>query len=499
MVARQQNNPALIPGLADVTQKMRGWIKSASAAADGGSTVPMGPDREAPLNVAMGAAEYEMYTTKATLLAQVREQAQANGGRPTLEQYRLACDAFAQTDQGKEMVALGKWNPKSYADLSGQDLSGFNISEPKVANLPSHSKNGRAYQVGKNYDANDFDGDHQINSAPINDFYDAISFRGASLRDAMVEPATSFNSQIAEAKNLDNITFRGMEVGDTFTFAASRETYKNAKLEEVNGGTILFAKNTRVDGLEIEGKSASIGIESGASIEHITATDKFRVIKFEMAQGARVEHSDLEQVTISMASIMAGSTFNDVQFGNVKGLDFSGVTLTNVSIDGVPIKSASQLAEFGATADSRTVASVSPEMERAYLAKQTGPVIEQEPAPKIAVKEFEQAASPPVAMDAFAQALSAGRGLNSAMDSLNQPQPAQAAPAAALEAPQVVAAPAPVVQAQDIQGLLASLGVSGGEKTDLTKVSLTENQKAFEQAKIQPEQGAGMSLGSRDA
>lgn len=461
----------LIPGLgtaAGVLKKATGKATDLARGLFGGESYDdIRPEMLATTSLAapLGPREQELFDTKAAMIREVRDIANLTGERPSLEQYRVACENFAQTDKGKEMVAAGKWKPQIYADLSGQDLSGFAISEPKIANKPSHAKQGRAYQVGKNYDANDLDNDHQVNSAPINDFYDKVLFTGASLRDTLIEPATSFNKEIAEAKNLDGITFSGMETGDTFTFAASREAYRNIKLEGVNGGDITFARNTRVDGLTLEGKSASIDIEPGASIQHIAAPDKFRVLHFNMAKGAYVGDSNLENVTISIPSIMEGATFNNVKFGNIRDVDFRGVTLANVTVDGEPIKSPTQLAKFGAIADHTTIASVSPDIEMAYLAKQAGKTLNN-------ALKGEQAAAPIIEQPAMAAA----------------PETVQAA-----SAPSVTAAIAP----QDIQGLLAALGVSGGTEADPTRFS--PNREVSEKPKLVQPEVQGLSRGTRDA
>lgn len=294
-----------------------------------------------------------VFTIKQSLLAQAR--ASAGNERPSLEDYRRACEAFAETEQGQQMVADGRWNPRAYANLDGQDVSGFMISEPKK----------RATE-----NLMDQDNDHTIN-----DFYTNISFYDANLKNAYVDPATSFNEEVAKAKNLEGLTFNGMGADDTFTFAVGN--YKNIKMTNINGGEIVFASG-KVDGLDIEGKEAKITLGADAVVEHMHVSKDFRILTLDMAPGAMLANSNLEQVTVSMTSRTAGATFQNVNItGNLDGLDLSGARLNNFSINGQPITDSNQLKEFGVGFDANTRTSASPEFLRQHQLAQIRGTMQQ--------------------------------------------------------------------------------------------------------------------------
>lgn len=301
-------------------------------------------------------------------LNEVRAAATANHARPTLEQYREACEAFAQTDEGKAMVAAKQWGPKIYANLSehdltwngtdsaGKPLSGFSISEPSKQQLSKRATSNLM----------DLDGD-----GAIGDFYTNIDFNGANLKDAWVDPATSYNDEIAKAGNLKGLTFHGMEDGDTFRFRAGGN-YEVVKITGVNGGKIKFNDHSHVDGLTIEGKAAQISIGDYSTVNDLNVSDEFRILKLKMGRNSVLSNSDLKDSTISMSShFEPGATFQNVALhGNLSGLDLSGVILNNVTIDGMPIQRSSDLDRFGISYDETTRASVSPEMAAQYQKSQ---------------------------------------------------------------------------------------------------------------------------------
>lgn len=218
--------------------------------------------------------------------------------RPNLEDYRLACESMGHTKE---------WNPSTYAKLNGQDLSGFKISNADFLN--------------------------QDSDGACCDFYSNIDFTGANLKNCYVQPATSFNEELAKAKTLEGITFDGMGNDDVFTFRSGQ--YDNITLKNVTGGQIVFASNTQVNNLEISGQSASIAVEPNASISHIRVSDEFRIVTLDMGKGSIISHSDLSNATIDMASNLEGSKWQDVKLSsNLKHVDFTGATLTNVTITG---------------------------------------------------------------------------------------------------------------------------------------------------------------------
>lgn len=207
-------------------------------------------------------------------------------------------------------------------------------------------------------DLMDLDGD-----AAISDFYTNIEFTGANLKDTFVDPATSFNEEIAKAGKLEGITFNGMENGDRFVFDSGQ--YTNINLTGVNGGEIVFATGTQVSGITIEGQSAAISVEPSAMIENIEVNDHFRIIKFDMGKGAIIANSDLSNATISMASNLEGSIWRNVELGeNLDGIDLKGAHITNLRIDGKAITSPEQLIKYGVGVDENTIVSASTEFIR---------------------------------------------------------------------------------------------------------------------------------------
>ena len=73
---------------------------------------------------------------KVEALENARSTAQSEARMPTLEDYRLACIALGEAKQ----LPANEWNPRSYADLSGMTISGFEISDPRIQQ--KHRKQG---------------------------------------------------------------------------------------------------------------------------------------------------------------------------------------------------------------------------------------------------------------------------------------------------------------------------------------------------------------------
>ena len=320
--------------------------------------------------------EQAMFDLKAQLINQARVTAKERGEQFSLEHYRKECEKFTTTDKGKELAAAtkehpnGRWNPNIYADLSGQNLDGIRLSNPKAVKLDASNK--PEYELTPatqaDYDSFDRDGDGKINNPAVGQFYDEIRLNGASLREAFVEPATSFNEEVAKAKDLKGLVFSGMAEGDNFTFGAGAN-YQDIRLENVHGGNVTF--NGTVDGITISGKSASITVGDHARISDIKTSDGFSIIHLDVGTGAVISNADLSKSTISMTShFEPGSSLQNVTLGsNVNGLDLSGVNLRNVAIGDKAITSLAQLPE-GVTYDERTTVSASPEFIMQMHAKE---------------------------------------------------------------------------------------------------------------------------------
>ncbi len=271
----------------------------------------------------------EMFNLIEARIEDARGMAAERGDRPSLEDYRQACVAFGETEQGQAEISRlqeqypdFRWNERSYSNLSGQDragnghnLSGFALSEPQK----------RAMSDLMNLDSD----------GAIGDFYTNIDFTGANLKNAYVDPATSFNEEIARAGNLDGLTFNNMSADDpAFVFGAGN--YTNIKMTNIQGGQIVFGNGSHVDGLTIEGTSATVTIGDRARLSDVKPTNGFSMMLLSMGEGSLLSNADLSNATISQASEFGqGTTLQSVTFGsNVSGVDFEGVTFNKAVFNG---------------------------------------------------------------------------------------------------------------------------------------------------------------------
>lgn len=301
------------------------------------------------------ARPHSLHDIKAGIIEQLRQNAieeslqTGEERRPTIEDYRKAAEAFGRSEEGQKILdAHGHhWDERIAADLSGQNLSGFLISEPKKMQPYSNflkKEEQQGNKIESAVDLHDRDGDGKINIAATSPFYDNIRFDKADLHGAWVEPATSFNDQISKAGNLTDITFSGMKHGDHFEFTGSAE---NIHMFNINDGSINFAGG-HATAIHIEGKSASISvgmpmekdIADGkphylhAHVSNISFGDGFRVLELNVGKHG-VLSGDLSQlVTLSPSShFEPGAELRDVKLNcNLSDIDLSGVKLNNVEI-----------------------------------------------------------------------------------------------------------------------------------------------------------------------
>lgn len=302
------------------------------------------PGAKDPQAEALAKAQERIHDLKLSALAEARAAAHFNAtekklaaddpaARPSLEDYRLICERMRDDPKNNLSPDEKKnWNAMM-ADLSGHDLKGFMISEPpkrENVNVASNLMN--------------LDSDGAISN--FYDFYSNVSFSGADLDGCYVQPATSFNAELANARSLEGITFDGMSdmnlsgKRDVFTFPSG--PCSDITLKNVEGGEIVFGQNSQVRNLSIEGREASITIEANSQISNLSMNDDFRVLTLnrrEDPSGQKASYliadSDLSNATIDMASDLRGVTFQNVTLGtNIKHVDFNGATLNNVRIDG---------------------------------------------------------------------------------------------------------------------------------------------------------------------
>jgi len=449
------------------------------------------------------AEEQFIFDLKAHLIDEARVKAHERGEQFSLEHYRKECELFATTtEEGKAMVRDGKWKPAIYADLSGQNLDGIRLSNPKSVKLSTPNKPGHNLSAATqaDYDSFNRDGDCQINSPAVCQFYDEIRLNGTSLRAAFVEPATSFNEEIAKAKNLEHMTFSGMTKDDTFVFA-SGAYYKDIHLEKVEGGTVVF--NGSVDGVHLSGKEANIVVGPNAKVSHIEAAPGFSMLEFKLGKGAIISDSDLRECTMSMTSYFeAGSTIQNVQFGrNVDGMNLEGVTLRNVAFNGVAITTREQLERLGVEVDATTRISASPEFVLQVTAQSAldagvknfgwNQEIHPSPASRAAeapmpvntVDPIAASAPPPAGLEED-HLISLGRTLQSSMNSIGTTTSPAIAPEPLAQVPvQVTASATPTKTA-----------ITFGGDVNLNDVALTTAVASLERTVPLNEQASGANM-----
>lgn len=277
----------------------------------------------------------QLHALKREALTRARAGAMDDAGNPrmpTLEDYRLAAVAIG-SERGLDEA---HWNPRVYANLDGQDITGF-LLQDRQALLPGSSA------APQSLDFYDQDGDRAIT-----DFYANVSFYEAKLKDCMVRPATSFNDALSHAAALESVTFCGMQEGDVFRFGGG--AYANVTLEQVSGGNVVFGQGARVEGLVLSsGLTASVTMEERAHVQGITVGDGVRIIDLQMAPGASICNAVFGEHTISQVSCIERVRLEDVSFaGNISNVAMDGATHVRVVFDGANLSNTSMR---GATLD----------------------------------------------------------------------------------------------------------------------------------------------------
>jgi uncharacterized protein YjbI with pentapeptide repeats len=322
-----------------------------------------------------------LFDFKREALQHAKSAAEAQGRMPTLEDYRLSAEALGHS-RAAEMEKHGiQWSPQIYADLSGQTLDGFRLSSDDQE---------KALATARDLDLYDSDGNGKIDSAPISKFYDNVSFSGATIKNGFVEPATSYNDQIAQAGTIENMTFKGLKEGDQFNLGGGH--YANLTCVGFDGGDVHF-HGSHVDGLHIAAgpngevqKFTSITLDDHASVKHMDVSGA-HIVSLTAAPGVEISHSQFKHTTIDSASHLEGTRWKDVQFENTNlchvdmhgaqlskvdiknsdlhGLNLHGATIRDLTIDGKPIASAQELAAYGVDAGGANL-SVSPQLDADY-------------------------------------------------------------------------------------------------------------------------------------
>ena len=322
-----------------------------------------------------------IFDLKKTALETARKNS-PEGKQPTLEDYRTAFMANGDALQQMGITPHSKQANEMAADLSGMDISGFKISDPKRGH---HPVTEHMY---------DQDGDHKIS-----DFYNSISFANAKLEHCIVDPATSFNTELAEAASMNDVTFKNLVDGDEFRLGnggKSSANFNGIHITNSRGGSITLDGAT-VNGMTITGnKVAELNLENGASINGLTATAG--IVQLNGEAGTSIRDSHFTNTTISMSGKASGMILTDVTFtntnmngmdlsganlarvtlpeGGINGVNLSGATLNSLQLDnGDWITSLQQLSDLGATVDHATT----------IASNAANPIITKAPSPQPAV------------------------------------------------------------------------------------------------------------------
>lgn len=328
----------------------------------------------------------------ADLRKQDYEQAKAAGlkvdpidnFRPTMTDYFRACELVGEQNRA-EMATNGvEWNPKVYADLSGQRMEGFQINKAHLEAPPQEilqtamlralqtkgarvqtsdvlDQIGQIQRSGEKIDTSpeasakriaaiksqskagiealkdtfDLDGDHVIAK-----FYEAIdrhaNFKGTLFSNVNFHPAGTLmrNDENGIAwtagASFENVTFDGMGANDRVVLEGKQ--FSNIHVINSNGGKLTIPDNTQVYDLTLAGKFAEL--HTGRALISGLET-KDAMIEAVTSNGTKLAHGKFDGVTIDPNSQLAGSKWTDFAFTNCNfdGVDTKGMILNNVAIN----------------------------------------------------------------------------------------------------------------------------------------------------------------------
>jgi len=269
-------------------------------------------DSTTDTQAALDAQRMQFQQFQRDALQRAKDMAAGQNQRPTLEHYRLAAMEIGQ----EKNLSPEEWNVKSYANLSGHTLDGFELSDYRDARAPARS-------LVNQYDR---DGD-----GAISDFYGNVSLADAKLKNCIVDPATSFNEEMGKATELSHVTFNNLHSEDVFRLGNGNKTHaeiSDIRMHGTNGGTIII-DGAAINSMTIDGnKVARFEMQNGAAIRNLTANAG--IVEINATPGARLEHAQFTS-DLSMAGNMRGIVLSHVDFrGNVPA-DMSGATLSNVT------------------------------------------------------------------------------------------------------------------------------------------------------------------------
>ncbi len=367
--------------------------------------------------------------------------------------------------EGRAVTRLDVLRAQQTIMRSGQKVPSIQQSTAQLKTLQTHGIEDFENML-------DLDGDHCIsklyaeidgNTAFEKTIFDGCSFHPADtvMGKHRADPNNPEHGvAIATGAIYRNVTLDGLDAGSQLTFGEN-SICENITVTGINRGHIHFEGGTKVSGIDISGVSANITMADNAHISHVKTSETTSIISLHMGKNAILSDCDLRPAMLSLdCKFEPGATLQSVQLSshNVRGadgqpiigekIDFSGLNLRNVSIDGKAIKTKEDLKQFGFGFDATTNVSASVEF------------IQQ-----CEVKEIR----------AVMQTMN---------QSLAKPAPAALAPAAIAAPVAAVEAPASSDPLAQIRAAMQkSLGEIGRELTPEENKALALNQQAIEAQK----------------
>lgn len=323
----------------------------------------VGISRERDAMTALKMQAWDMARTRATARADEQGLAADDPDRlPTLADYIVCARSRAMQQQvAASGIDPANWNNRSMVNFSGMQLNDiqFRKSDTDLAQLSEADRN--ALLLGST--------DHHPNSPDVADrealhmgpdelgilyaeVSGALSFDETRLYNVHFHPADTFDAYVkGEATALVSCTFDGMRDGDTVTLQGG--SFTDIRFTDIRGGHIDVANGTQIKGMDISGAHAALTI-GRASIDGLNA-DGAHIVELKAAPGAVISNAQFNGTTIAMSSQLSGVVFNNIAIteANLEGLDLSGATLNNVTIDGQPASRA-LLESKGVTVDDQT-------------------------------------------------------------------------------------------------------------------------------------------------
>ena len=166
-----------------------------------------------------------------------------------------------------------------------------------------------------------------------------------------------FHPASTELPHTHNATFHDAEfigLADGQHVMLDNGSYDGVKFSDIKGGTIEVGghhSRTRVENLDISGISANLVVHGNCTVDGMKVDDKTNILNFQLGHHATVMNADLSEATISMASKLDHTNWQNVTFNGtvLHGVDMHGAKLTNVNFNHADEKTLAGLNLHGAT------------------------------------------------------------------------------------------------------------------------------------------------------